>query len=182
MADIKSMALYPPFKTVVSFICGVCFGLTWLFLLFVFHYFRQKGFIPWIVGLYGLLSFVDPIIDISHTPSVAAFIRLSDGYVWFHFAYTVYRLVVIAALFSVKAGPIVVRTRWVAIFSILALVTPLILHFALFAAWKDPRADIAVMYSSFLDLLPILWLTTLFRKTRRSRLEPAGELPIEGTP
>jgi len=179
MADIQGMALYPPFKTVASFIAGVCFALAWLFLLFVFHYFKQRGFIPWIIGLYGLLSFIDPVIDISHTPAAAAFIRLSDAYVWFHFGYTGYKLIVIVALLSVTAAPIVVRTRWVAIFSILALITPLILYFSLHAAWKDPRADRVVAYGEFLYLLPVLWLTTLFRKTWRFRVKSTESLPAE---
>jgi hypothetical protein len=163
VADAQGAVLYPPFKSAVGLISGICFALTWLFFLFVFHYFRQRGFIPWIVALYGLLSLADPLIDITHPGSSAAPFRLSDGYVWFHFGYSLYRFAVISALFSVKAGPIVWRCRWIALSLLLALAAYVALPFAL----RDPRQAKLVAYGPLLELLPVILAAALFRKTRR---------------
>lgn len=163
MAEAQGTILYPPFRSTLGLITGSCFALTWLFLFFVFHYFRQRGFIPWIIALYGLLSLADPLIDIAHPGPSAAQFRLSDGYVWFHFAYSLYRFAVIAALFSVKARPIVWRCRWIAVFSLLALAAYVALPFVL----KDSRQAKLIAYGPLLELLPVVLAASLFRKTRR---------------
>jgi len=70
---------------------------------------------------------------------------------------------VIAALFSVKATPIVWRCRWIALSSMLALVAYVALPFAL----KDPRKAKFVAYGPLAELLPVILAAALFRKTRR---------------
>lgn len=178
VAEAQGFSLYPPFRNTVGFIAGTCFALTWLFFVFVFHYFRQRGFIPWIIALYGLLSLVDPLIDMTRTPNAAALLRLSDGYVWFHFGYSVYRFAVIWALFSVKASPIAWRCRWITVSSVLALAAYVALPFAL----KDPRQAKFVAYGPLLELLPVILAAGLFRKTRRFKKRdreraPSGTIP-----
>jgi hypothetical protein len=166
LSAIRGMTLYPPFKSTVSFIADTAYALDWLFLIVVLRYYRQGGFIPWIIGLFGVLSLVEPWIDISHPGALADALRRTDGYIWFHFCYAGFRLAVIAALFSVTAQSIAWRCRWIGIVSLLVIFVPLILS----AVWKGAQASQVLPYGSLLDVLPIILVAALFRKTRRDKL------------
>lgn len=165
LAEINAMALYPPFKQTIDFISGIIYGLDWILLLFVFHYYRQRGFIPWIIALYGILSLIEPVVDISHTPQAADLLKKSDAYVWFGFFARALLLIVVIALFSVQSRPIAWRTRWIGIFALLGMSVPVILTFT----WKGPKADQVIPYTRLLNLIPLMLVAALFRKTRRNK-------------
>jgi hypothetical protein len=165
LAEINAMALYPPFKQTIGFISGIAYGLDWILLLFVFHYYQQKGFIPWIIALYGLLSLVEPAIDISHTPQAADLLKKSDAYLWFNIFAKALLLFVIIALFSVQTKPIAWRTRWIGIFALIGLCVPVMLNFTL----KGPQATQVVLYTRLLNVIPLILVAALFRKTRRDK-------------
>jgi hypothetical protein len=165
LAETNAMVLYPPFKQTIGFISGMAYGLDWVLLLFVFHYYQQKGFIPWIIALYGILSLVEPAIDISHTPQAADLLKKSDAYVWFGFFANTLLLFVVIALFSVQARPIAWRTRWIGIFALIGMCVPVILNYT----WKGPHAIQVIPYTRLLNVIPLILVAALFRKTRRDK-------------
>ena len=165
LSKAQGAVLYPPFEHTLNIISGTCYGLTWLFFLFVFHYFRQRGFVPWLIALYGLLSLVDPLIDILHPVGQASVIRLSDSYVWFHFTVSLYRFVVIAALFSVRSPAIAWRCRWIAIVFLLAIAGYWLLPFTLTATHQEKLSA----YGPAVEVLPVVFAAGLLRKTRRHK-------------
>ncbi len=165
LAEINAMALYPPFKQTIEFISVLAYGLDWILLLFVFHYYQQKGFIPWIIALYGILSLVEPAIDISHTPQAADLLKNSDAYLWFNIFAKALLLFVIIALFSVQTRPIIWRTRWIGIFALIGMCVPVMLNYT----WKGPQAAQVVLYSRLLNVIPLILVAALFRKTRRDK-------------
>lgn len=170
LAQARHVSLYPPFKAVLSVAAGASYALVWFFVLWVFRFFRQGGFIPWIVALFGLLCLVDPAIDASHTPAQADALRNGDYYTWFRFAQYGFQLVLASAFLSVTAKPIRWRCRWTGLVLLLALTVPLILT----PFWKTPVASRYMPYAPLLALLPVLILLTLFGKARRAKLAAAA--------